>query len=249
LELNDRIYRFFENRAREVMVESLTLGLGYTVVTTSDGGIGIAYTYFVTKGSCSFVNSYYDFEGKPALELLEKIKSMNPLERSMALALVNALNYQHALSLPEDKGDPALWEILHIGEKTRVAMVGDFAPVARVLKEKGALLEVIDIAKRIGEKETFYDKLDNWAEVLILTSTSILNNTTEEVLQHTGKGVKTVMLGPSTPMIGEVFAHLPVHILAGMVPLDKDKVLKAVRHGAGTMVIQRFSRKSFLSLF
>lgn len=248
MELNERIYSFFESKAREVTVECLNLGLGYTAATTSDGGIGVAYTYFLTKGSCSFVNRYYDYEGKPALELLEKIKSPISLERSMALALVNALNYQNALSLPIDKGDPALWDMLHIGEKTRVAMVGDFAPVARVLKERGALIEVIDIAKRIGEKETFYDKLGNWAEVLILTSTSILNNTTEEVLQHVGKEVKTVMLGPSTPMIGEVFTHLPVHILAGMVPLDKEKVLKAVRHGAGTMMIQRFSRKSFLSL-
>ena len=217
-------------------------------MTTSDGGIGVAYTYFVTKGSCTFLNKYYDFEGKPALELLEKIKSPHPLERSMALALVNALNYQYALSLPEDKEDGPLLEILSIGEKTRVAMVGDFAPVAKILKAKGALLEIIDMARQIGEKEAFYDKLGNWAEVLILTSTSILNNTTEEVFEHTGKEVKSVMLGPSTPMIGDVFSHLPVHMLAGMVPIDKDRVLKAVRHGVGTMVIKRFSRKSYLSL-
>lgn len=248
MELNDRIYSFFKNKAQEVTVECLTVGLGYTAVTTSDGGIGLAYTYFLTKESCGFVSGYYDYEGKPALELLGKIKSPIPLERSMALALVNALNYQYALSLPTDKGDPALWDMLHIGEKTRVAMVGDFTPVAKVLKEKGAVLEVIDIAKRIGEKETFYDKLGNWAEVMILTSTSILNNTTEDVLRNVGKEVKTVMLGPSTPMIGEIVAHLPVHILAGMVPLDREKVLKAVRHGAGTMVIQKFSRKSYLSL-
>jgi len=249
MELNDRIYRSFEKRAREVLVECIILGLGYTAVTTSDGGIGIAYTYFATKGSCSFVNNYYDFEGKSALELLEKIKSPHPLERSMALALVNALNYEHALSLPEDKENSVLFESFHIGEKTRVAMVGDFAPVARIMKEKGALLEIIDVSKNIGSKTDFYEKLDNWAEVLILTSTSILNNTTEEIFQHTGKGVKTVMLGPSTPMVGEVFSHLPVHMLAGTVPIDKEKVLKAVRHGVGTMVIQRFSRKACLSLF
>jgi len=248
MELDDRIYCFFEDKAREVTVECVNLGLGYTAVTTSDGGIGIAYTYFANKGSCTFVNKYYDFEGRPALELLAKIKSPHPLERSMALALVNALNYQYALSLPEDKEDSSLLEILQIGEKTRVAMVGDFAPVAKILKGKGALLEVIDMAKQIGEKEAFYDKLGTWAEVLILTSTSILNNTTEEIFKHTGTEVKTVMLGPSTPMIGEIFSHLPVHMLAGMVPIDKDRVLKAVRHGAGTMVIKRFSRKSYLSL-
>jgi hypothetical protein len=30
--------------------------------------------------------------------------------------------------------------------------------------------------------------------------------------------------------------------------MDKEKVLKAIRHGMGTPVLQRFSRKSYLSL-
>jgi uncharacterized protein (DUF4213/DUF364 family) len=54
------------------------------------------------------------------------------------------------------------------------------------------------------------------------------------------------MLGPSTPMVAEAFRHLPVHMLAGTVPIDKQNVLKAVRHGMGTPVLQKFSRKSFL---
>ena len=73
----------------------------------------------------------------------------------------------------------------------------------------------------------------------------ILNSSTEEILGHTGKDVKTIMLGPSTPMAPEAFKHLPVHMLAGTVPLEKEKVLKAIRHGTGTPVIHRFSRKSF----
>jgi len=188
MELDDRMYRFFEAKARDVLIEQVTLGLGYTAVTTSDGGIGIAYTYFTNKGSCTFVNRYYDFEGKPALELLEKLKSPLPLEKTMAVALVNALNYEYVLSLPEDRENKVLFESFQIGEKTRVAMVGDFAPVARMIKEKGALLKVIDIAKSIGNKEDFYGKLKDWAQVMILTSTSILNSTTEEIFQYTGGG-------------------------------------------------------------
>jgi hypothetical protein len=49
-------------------------------------------------------------------------------------------------------------------------------------------------------------------------------------------------------MVAEAFDHLPVHMLAGTVPIDKQKVLKAIRHGMGTPVLQKFSRKSFLSL-
>jgi uncharacterized protein (DUF4213/DUF364 family) len=82
-----------------------------------------------------------------------------------------------------------------------------------------------------------------WAEVLLLTSTSILNDSTEEVLSRLAPGVKVIMLGPSTPLVADAVRHLPVHILAGTVPVDKEAVMRAVRHGAGTPVIHRFSRK------
>jgi hypothetical protein len=66
-------------------------------VTTSDGGIGIAYTYFDHKTSCSVIMPYEDYEGKPALGLLEKIKNPIRSNVSLALALINALNYEKAL--------------------------------------------------------------------------------------------------------------------------------------------------------
>jgi uncharacterized protein (DUF4213/DUF364 family) len=84
--------------------------------------------------------------------------------------------------------------------------------------------------------------------VLFLTSTSILNNSTEEILANVHGKVKTLMLGPSTPMVAKAFDHLPVHMLAGTVPLDKENTVKAVRHGMGTPVLHRFSRKSYLTL-
>jgi len=37
-------------------------------------------------------------------------------------------------------------------------------------------------------------------------------------------------------------------MLAGTVPIEKEKVMKAVRHGMGTRTLQKFSRKSFLAL-
>ncbi len=167
MKLNNRLYDYFKDKGEKVTVEMLILGLGYTAVTTSDGGIGISYTYFDQKTSCSLVRDYYDYEGKPALVLLEKIKSIDPIERSMALALVNALYYEKALLLPEDPKNEILFEQFNVREGTKVAMVG------------------------------------------------------------------------------EAFEHLPVHMLAGTVPVDKENVLKAVRHGIGTRFIHQYSKKSF----
>jgi uncharacterized protein (DUF4213/DUF364 family) len=246
--LNDKLFEIFKDKAARTRVDLLSLGLGYTAVVTTDGGIGIAYTYFENKTSCMMLNEALDFEGQPASELLDKIKSDQPIERSMALALINALNYDNALTLPEDKDNTVIFDQFRLRPGTRVAMVGYFGPLVRRLEEKEVPLNVLDNSRDIGDRGDFYKKLSHWADVLVLTSTSILNNSTEEILSHLHKDAKTLLLGPSTPMVAEAFTHLPVHMLAGTVPLDKGNIIKAVRHGRGTPVLHRYSRKSYLSL-
>ena len=246
--LNDNLYDLFYNRAENVKVDLLCLGLGYTAAVTSDGGIGIAYTYFADKKSCMLLNEAIDYENRPASVLLERIKSENTIERSMALALVNALNYEHALQLPEDENNEIMFEKFNITKGTKVAMVGYFGPLIKRFEQKQAVLEIFDKSRGLGRAEDFYKKLKNWADVLFLTSTSILNNSTEEILANVHDKAKTLMLGPSTPMVAEAFEHLPVHMLAGTVPTEKDNILKAIRHGMGTPVLHKFSRKSYLSL-
>ena len=194
------------------------------------------------------LNKHIDYEGRPAIQLLEKIKSDNSVERSMALALVNALNYNKALALPEDEDNKIMFEKFGIRKNTKTAMVGYFGPLVRNFEKMEVSLEILDISRGLGQKEVFYDKLKNWAQVLLLTSTSILNNTTEDILRNAGEELKTVMLGPSTPMVADAFKQLPVHMLAGTVPIDKENILKAIRHGVGTPVLQKFSRKSYLNL-
>jgi uncharacterized protein (DUF4213/DUF364 family) len=248
MELNERLYNLFINKAEKVDIEIISIGLGYTAVTTSDGGVGLAYTYFKDKTSCVLLNRVVDYEGRQASELLESIKSENTIERSMALALINALNYDQALKLPEDKKNQILFDFFKIGRETRVAMVGYFGPLVDMLQHRNAQLEILDESRKLGQEDEFYNKLGNWAQVLFLTSTSILNNTTEIILWHAHPDIKTVMLGPSTPMIGAAFEHQPVHMLAGTVPIDQEKILKAIRHGMGTPVLHKFSRKSYLKL-
>ncbi len=152
------------------------------------------------------------------------------------------------LALPEDNDNSIMYENFKIGTDSKIAMVGFFGPLVRNFKEKKVPLEILDESRGLGHRKDFYHKLGNWANVLLLTSTSILNQSTEEILANVSENVKTVMLGPSTPMVGQAFGHLPVCMLAGTVAMDKDKILKAVRHGMGTPVLHKFSRKSFLSL-
>ena len=246
--LTEKMYDHFYRKAHETVVASLFIGLSYTAVTTTDGGIGLAYTYVNPTGCCSMNRDYRDYEGEQAIELLAEIKSRDPLHRSMGLALINAMNYHKASELPEDSSDGFWMDSFGVESNSRIAMVGLFRPLVKIFQERGASVEVLDDFQGVGERNRFNEKLKDWAEVLVLTSTSILNDTTEGILNLLGPGVKVVMIGPSTPLVPDIFHDFPVHMLVGTVPTDTEGVLKAIRHGVGTPVIHRHSRKVCLAV-
>jgi uncharacterized protein len=242
----ERLYDLSLQKAQSVTVDKVSLGVGYTAVRTSDGGIGVSYTYFEKKTSCTVRADDVDFEHQPATLLLERIKRQDPLEKSMALALVNALNYNNALALSDDPRNDALIRQFQIGKGKHVSMVGYFGPTIKLLEEKGAIVEVVDESRGIGQKDQFMDRLYDWTEVLILTSTSLLNDTAEAILERTGPGVKTVILGPSTPMIREAFTGLPVHMMAGIAPIQGVDIFKVICHGLGTPALLKSCYKKYL---
>ncbi len=231
------------DKAARTRITSVTIGLKYTAVTTDDGGMGLAWTDPAAFG-CGKSKGYHDYEGALATDLLPLLDDPSPMNRTLALALVNALNYHEACELPDDTSDGGWMDAFAIGSGTRVAMVGFFRPLMKKFEARGAIVEVLDDHQGVGYRSDFLPKLGGWAEVLLLTSTSILNQSAEEMLAHLAPEVtRVIMLGPSTPMIPDAFTHLPVTVLAGTVPVDQEAVLKAVRHGQGTPVIHRFSRK------
>ncbi len=247
MKLYDTLYHSVLERAKTTTVELIHIGISYTAVCTSDGGSGIAFTFLSEHESCTVVKDPMDYEGKSAQGLLDLLFSTEIVERSAALALVNALNFFKAKEMPGDTG--TLFRDLHIQRGSNIAMVGYFGPVLRDLKAMDVTVDILDSSRHLGEKDTFYKNLRKGeAEALILTSTSIINKTTEEILQNLPAGTPCVMLGPTTPMIPESFSHLPVTILAGTVPVDIDGVLAAIRHGKGTPVIQKSCRKVYTTV-
>lgn len=249
MQLNKRIIDAMAPIAGQVRIKHICLGLGYTAVVLDDGSIGVAYTYFDCKTGCTLIGDYRDFEGCPAGDLLALIESRDYLERSMALALVNALNHAQILPLPPDKDNSVLLGAMNIGAASKVAMVGYIKPLAALLESKGAEVEVIDHFRGMGEKDRFYQRLSHWADAAMITSTTIINNTLEEILGHLGPKVKAALLGPSTPMVAQAFSPLPaVKALAGCVALDRAAVLKTVRHGLGTPYLHRHCNKVTLIL-
>lgn len=242
----ERLHELYEERAARARVTGLTIGLGYTAVALDDGTLGLAHTWTEDVPGCSFVRGWDDAEGGPASALLDRLLGDSGLERSVGLATANALGHPAADRLPTDTGSAdALVRELDIGPGTRASMVGYFPPVARMLEEIGAEIEVVDDARGMGDQQRFRTRLGEWTEVLVMTSTALLGDTADSLLAAAGSQVRAALLGPSTPLAPEACLGLPVVLLAGMVPVDADAVLRGVRHGAGTPELQRFSRKVY----
>ena len=244
MKIYKKMQEIFGEAAAEQTVRYLDIGLGYTAVELSDGRVGIAYTYITGKDSCALFHDRRDFEGAPASQLLELLESGNLVERSAAVAAVNALNSTRSGAFPAD-GD-SLVDDLGLKEGDVVAMAGYFGPVVAKIEAVGASVHAHDIGKGIGAQQELYELISSGkAKGLVFTSTSIINGSTEEVLSHLHRNTPCALLGPTTPMIPEVFEHLPVQFLGGIAPENPEGIFKAVRNGRGTRDILKAAKKVY----
>jgi uncharacterized protein (DUF4213/DUF364 family) len=201
-----------------------------------------------TAGACcpKAGTIYENFEGRPAQDLLERLTGEEPLHISMALALVNALNAEKAARFDEDRGkNPALFEALGAGRGSRVAMVGYFRPIEKLLTDMGADVYIHDRAHGIGSGEELSDRLTRWADSLILTSTTIIGGAFDEILGRCPENLPAALLGPSTPMVPELFSGGSIRYIGGTVPEDTEAALRVIRQGGGTRDFQKYGKKVY----
>ncbi|MCF8031066.1 MAG: DUF364 domain-containing protein [Desulfohalobiaceae bacterium] len=243
MELEERLYAAASRMAKGLRLERVCLGLGYTAVAVSDGGLGVANTWMDASGSCRLVDPDTELEDCQPSDLLEGIRSEEPLLRSLALALINAINSHNAMEMPRDEGNTLLFSHLGLGAGSRVCMVGYIPPLVTRLHKAGAEVEVLDQGKGLGDRNRFQEKLASWADRALISATSLLNRSLEDLLACAGDQVQSALLGPSTPLIPQAFSHLPVHLLCGMVPLDQKALFRNIRQGKGTPAIKRNARK------
>ncbi len=246
MDIDRRIHTYFQAEAESLKVEDIHLGLGYSAVTLQDGRCGLCYTPKGNGNTCSVNKSSEEYEEFPASKLLRNIKEENQLGRAMAIALCNALNQDRSLLQDEDDGN--LIRDLKLKAGDNVAMIGYFAPIVSYLKEHNIAVRAYDIGKEVGSEKDFYRWAETESDALILTATSLINSSLEEVLGHfNGKRIPTVLMGPSTIMVREIYRDLPIDLLAGSTVSNRDGVIKSVRNGRGTPYLHRNCKKVRLS--
>ncbi|MBN2385200.1 hypothetical protein JXQ70_20180 [bacterium] len=195
-------------------------------------------------------------------QVFEGLDSAHPLHRTVLLALCNALinlgrHYQESGNdslLSRFTCLPAGWQSsgsdeLPIEHK-KVAMIGFFAPLVPTILEKATCLAVS--AHEHGPAHTYakqilpllsLTELDAY-ETVILTATSLINNTFTQVITACPQAT-VVLMGPSAPLLPALFQpDLPqLTMIAGRHIVAIDPLLDIVSRTGGTPHFTPYTRK------
>jgi uncharacterized protein (DUF4213/DUF364 family) len=241
--IRQNLQRLSRERAENVTVTDVRIGLRYTAVSLTGGRVGLAYTFSRDAiGGCSYLDGLAPLAGRAASDLLALFDSSGRIGSAVALATANALLNDSGAGWME--GDILDQVVIHPGDT--VGMIGYFGPLVPPLKERGSRVLIFEEIDRpqgdlLPEKDAEGRLPD--CQIALITATSIANNTIDALLKAARGCREVALLGASTPMAPEVFDDGPVTILAGVVVTKPDEILRIVSEGGGTRQFRGRVRK------
>lgn len=202
-------------------VTEAVVGLGFSIVQIGES-FGLAYTLRDSlKSGCEAFNEAGKIRGKEYEELIPWIGTGSSVASALGLAAANA-----SLKPPGECLKRDLLGLIDLKPGEQVVTVGRFKPMEPELERKGVALEVVEWG---DSPEPLRD-----CDVALITATSVINNTIEDLLDKVGNAREVVILGPSTPYAPKAFEDTPVTRLAGSIVSDPERVRQVVCEGGGT---------------
>jgi uncharacterized protein len=234
----ERICNFAMSRAPSDTIAEIRIGLCYTAVRTSCGTTGLSAMLPYVARDCRALD-ITGYTGRKLSDFLWLLSTgSNPLQRSLGLACANAVLNTRQQDSPEQDAI----ELMHMNSADRVCMVGRFPPLVSRVEQAGAALSILE---KEPERGGILDPAEQQrclknCTVAIITATTILNRTMEEVLESLGSPRHVAVLGPSTPLCPEAFRDTPVNHLGGSIVKDPGQVMRIVSEAGGTPAMRPY---------
>jgi uncharacterized protein len=214
-------------------VISVDIGLYWTAVMVERNGqkkCGLASTLSNSEfehARLPAVEEAGQIELRSVHELANWVYSKSYTEVGVGLATINAM-----LPLIDDSEDLTAEDyIARHGANSQVTLIGHFPFVDR-LKVQVKKLWVLELNPKEGDlPASAAPEIIPQADILAITSTTLINHTFDGIFNLRKPGAKVMLLGPSTPLSPELFAY-GVDVLSGSIVEDPESVLPLVRQGA-----------------
>lgn len=208
------------------------IGEKYVGIMNTEGYVGVCATLGTQMNDDLFKH------GEPDIS--------NPVHRIILNAWFNSLNnYSESYDDIRD-----IFDSVNFRSKNKIVMVGYFESLYEKFVRENIDLEVFDIQKKstvLSEIEGF-DRAAYECDTMILTGTSIFNNTFNEVIAKTGDTCNIYLLGPSNILSRDMFRYRNIKIVFGSVFQRNDRrVFDRIKEGRGTQGFLEYLDKVYIS--
>ncbi|WP_457754440.1 Rossmann-like domain-containing protein [Thermococcus sp.] len=213
--------------------------------TIVDFSFALPYTYVVIEGKRGKslgvamtlpeeIQMYSnEIEDVDVGEFIKKVDSLNIIERTLAIATINAVS-QYYIDLSKAKRKDVT-ELLDDSIE-KVAVIGNMHPIVKTLKERGFDLYVFERNLKLWDRETLSDSLEYWLlpemDAIIVSGSALVNATLDMILERSKKVKLIVLTGPTAQLLPELLEGSGVTHLASMKVLNTEKALIRLKLGS-----------------
>ena len=241
--LADDLVTYVASRPRRV--ETVFIGQAFTAVKLTSGDVGLALTPLSRFDSCIGASRLAGtFTRRSSAELARFFCSSHSFLRQIGLAAINSV-LQRELKKKSDFLEGDFLDFLQIKPSDKVATVDYYTTKIEALKEtdltifddrfagKRKDIPILPISK-LREK---LPKID----VVVLPPAFL--DRIGEVTKFASSAREIVFAHPTIPPFPKPFFERGVTMVASMIILNPDSVLKFVMEGAGTTMFKTFCKK------
>lgn len=230
--MEEPIKHFYLSRGFDTgNIKECVIGDKYVAILNTSGNIGVC----ATLGNK--MNDRLLSKGEPDLN--------SPVDRIILTAYYNSIfNYERDYDDIRD-----IFDRIDFSKHRRIVMIGYFESLYDKFIQKNIELEVFDIHKEskiLSDISRMEDSLRG-AQTIILTGTTIFNNTFNDIAKVTPDGCNIFLLGPSNILSEEMFRYPNIKVVFGSVFRPGDRsVLDKVAGGYGTRGFLPYLKKVYI---
>ena len=249
-----------------ITVERAVIGLFFTGVKLSNGIAGACATPIKTipeavccPSSAMAMPFPGKLKGRPALDLAREALGDNSIRRAVGIAAMNALADTCWRRRPHPETELRLgidaFDATEINQDDTVVVVGAFVPFLRELKRRRQPYLVLeeDPATLKADELPFFRPASEAAavvpeaDVLLITGTTLINDTLDELLHLAKPAARVTMVGPTVSMLPDAFLPRGADILGTVRITAPDEFLDILAEGgSGYHFLGRSAQKVVL---
>lgn len=210
----------------------------FGAVALDDGSVGVVYVNLskeVKKIAEDLDLS--EFHGKKPIKIAQFFTETNPLKKTIGLGAINAISqFLFKAAIFEFDYTTDSMGLLNITPEDKVGMVGFFPPLVKKTERVGSDLIIIE------KKEFLVRKTENWEITLdanrlkacnkiLITSTTVLNESIDDVLRYCDSAEKVSLIGPTAGFLPDPLFSRGIDIIGGSQVVNTNLFFTRIREG------------------